>query len=490
MEKFINTKKEQFLGFDFLKNHTLPSRDVFDYRVHKKEYSEYFAQYGFQVSMVYADFYSRMWCSDYNDRYMSDDVYYYYVIPCLNRFDFINSYMDKNGYDRLFPDIKKPSILMKNINGRFFSPDDMPISTEEAVKLVLATDLDCIIKPSIDSGSGKNVKLVRKEEIDTAKVKDLFETYKWDFNIQKRLEQSATLKKLNESSLNTLRIYTYRTLAGEYVLLVSVVRFGGKGAFNDNASTGGGFCHVYDDGSLFGTNSQLNGVFLNEDEQWRIDLTKKQQKLLKLEFKTSGEGKSIEKYISDDVSPAAITNSKNQVFLERVLEKVHKAKEVADIVVAYPHVGGQYNPSPGFYTRFIIDSLKEAGADIIVANHPHTSLRCERLDNGVFCAYALGNLAFTPDVGFFLDNVLAEFGIVLHSYWDESTKRLIKLTFNVTRCMIGEDGITRVVEVSELYNRLTNKSERERLMIDNESVVNRFAGWAKSFEPYKEYVIF
>lgn len=32
MEKFINTKKEQFLGFDFLKNHTLPSRDVFDYR--------------------------------------------------------------------------------------------------------------------------------------------------------------------------------------------------------------------------------------------------------------------------------------------------------------------------------------------------------------------------------------------------------------------------------------------------------------------------
>lgn len=193
MEKFINTKKEQFLGFDFLKNHTLPSRDVFDYRVHKKEYSEYFAQYGFQVSMVYADFYSRMWCSDYNDRYMSDDVYYYYVIPCLNRFDFINSYMDKNGYDRLFPDIKKPSILMKNINGRFFSPDDMPISTEEAVKLVLATDLDCIIKPSIDSGSGKNVKLVRKEEIDTAKVKDLFETYKWDFNIQKRLEQSATL---------------------------------------------------------------------------------------------------------------------------------------------------------------------------------------------------------------------------------------------------------------------------------------------------------
>ena len=64
----IQNENEARDWMDFLKNHTLPSRDVFDYRVHKKEYSEYFAQYGFQVSMVYADFYSRMWCSDYNDR--------------------------------------------------------------------------------------------------------------------------------------------------------------------------------------------------------------------------------------------------------------------------------------------------------------------------------------------------------------------------------------------------------------------------------------
>ena len=78
----------------------------------------------------------------------------------------------------------------------------------------------------------------------------LFEEYKYDFNVQKRLEQSAVMSLLNASSLNTLRIYTYRTLAGEYVILVSVARFGGKGAFNDNASTGGGFCHVYDDGTL------------------------------------------------------------------------------------------------------------------------------------------------------------------------------------------------------------------------------------------------
>lgn len=76
----------------------------------------------------------------------------------------------------------------------------------------------------------------------------------------------------------------------------------------------------------FGTNSQLNGVFLGNGEQWKIDLTKKQQKLLNVEFKTSGEGKSVQKYISDDVNPAAITNTKNQAYLDRVLNKVRRAR--------------------------------------------------------------------------------------------------------------------------------------------------------------------
>lgn len=239
----------------------------------------------------------------------------------------------------------------------------------------------------------------------------------------------------------------------------------------------------------FGTNSQLNGYFLDEDQLWMVDLLKRQQKLLKIKSIFPERNFSLEKFVADDVSPAAITNSKNQVIFDKILDKVHKAKNIADIVIVYPHIGGQYNPSPGFYTRFVVNSLVDAGADIVVANHPHTSLRCEQLNTGVYCAYSLGNLAFTPDTGFFLDNVLAEYGIVFHTYWNNETKMLSKLNFNVTRCVVGEDGITRVKEVSELYKSMKNKTERERLMIDNESVVNRFIGLSKSFEPRREYEI-
>ena len=40
--------------------------------------------------------------------------------------------------------------------------------------------------------------------------------------------------------------------------------------------------------------------------------------------------------------------------------------------------------------------MSQTGADVIVANHAHTPLRCERLNNGCIGAYALGNFCFTP----------------------------------------------------------------------------------------------
>lgn len=242
--------------------------------------------------------------------------------------------------------------------------------------------------------------------------------------------------------------------------------------------------------STYGTNSRLNGTFISDDENWMINLTRRQEKLLKLKFEPSDREHSIEKYIPDDVSPAAISNSRNQILLNAIADNIRKAKESADIVIAFPHVGGQYNPAPGLYTKHVVQTLNEAGADIIVANHPHTSHRCERLSDGTFCAWALGNLAFTPETGFFLPNTLSDFSIILHTYWNKKTLKLDKITFNVTKCVTWEDLFTRVIEVSELCESISNKTERERLIIDNEAVVNRFAGWARSIIPQKEYELF
>lgn len=249
MAQFINTKKEQFLGFDYFKQHYLPPRQEFDFRKHKKEISDFYSSFGFEVSMAYADFFSKMWYQHFSDRFMSDDVYYFYVLPALNRFDFMKSYMDKNGYDTLFPYCNKPKSVVKNINGHFFDGNNDPVSMEDAVKMVSSTKKDLIVKPSIDSGCGVGIGLIQSGSTKE-KIEEEFKTRGSDFIVQERLLQSRQMSKLSESSLNTIRIMTYRSRNDGIIVINSTIRMGGGSSFIDNASGGGGFCHIYEDGMI------------------------------------------------------------------------------------------------------------------------------------------------------------------------------------------------------------------------------------------------
>jgi len=183
--------------------------------------------------------------------------------------------------------------------------------------------------------------------------------------------------------------------------------------------------------STFGTNSQHNGVVLAKEDEWRVALLKKQPKKKHYPFRFDSKQNELE-YLADDVSPVAISNPVNEAYLSNILSKINQAKQIADIVVAMPHVGGQYNPAPATYAKYVIGKMKYAGADMIIAGHSHTPHRCEWLDS-CFIAYSLGNLCFTPNVGFYVRNVLADYGIVLHVYIDVVTKKLTALLLMSSR---------------------------------------------------------
>ena len=237
----------------------------------------------------------------------------------------------------------------------------------------------------------------------------------------------------------------------------------------------------------FGTNSEHNGVILSEDELWRVDLLKKQNKKSRIASRVT-DAPIITRMIPDNVSVAAITNTANEPYIERIKGKIEKAKEVADIVVVMPHVGGQYNPAPGAYTKWTVDWMSKLQPSIIVAGHPHVPLRTETV-NGIFTAYSLGNLTFTPGVGYYLPNVLADYGIVLHTYWSIEDKQLKKVTFNVVKNVMDEDGVSYVRPLFELYQECGNAIERDCLIIDNEAIVNRLCGTGNTIEVKNEYEI-
>lgn len=223
--------------------------------------------------------------------------------------------------------------------------------------------------------------------------------------------------------------------------------------------------------ATFGTNSEVNGHMLSEEDLWRVDLLKKQNKPARVRFNPSREeGRKI---IYDNVSSAAITNNAHRKYLERFFKKIATAKKIADIVIVMPHIGGQYNSVPGKYTRYIVSEISKKAPSLIVAGHPHVPLRLEKV-NGIYSAYSLGNFCFTPNVGYFIPNLLAEYGIIYHTYWERKSATIQRQSFTIVKNVIGSDGISRVIPVYLLFQQLQSAIDKERLFCEAEAIAERF----------------
>lgn len=215
---------------------------------------EYFKKYGFRYSSLTSELFYR-----YNgiksEKYIPASLYYYYIVPYLIKMDFVHAYDDKCIYSKLFPNMKQPKTVMKNMNGRFYIPCASSYNGEEELTLnqaieYLKSQEKSVIKPTM-LGGGKGVQLYDFSENSEETIKELLKEYKSGFIIQRPVKNSDELKRLNPTSLNTCRIYTYRRVdSSEYVVLGSAIRFGGKGSFRDNACSGGGFCRINEDGRL------------------------------------------------------------------------------------------------------------------------------------------------------------------------------------------------------------------------------------------------
>ena len=246
MSQFINSNKEFYWGDWYFKNHVMAND--FDYKAHKKELSPYFELRDFKVSMMFADYFSSL-NGIKSDRYLSMDVYYFYVIPALNRHDFKDAYLDKNIYSLLYPDVKQPLTIVKNMHGLFYVNGE-EVNLEQAVKAVCQADKELIVKPTVETCNGEGVEQICG--LDAEGVKALFQNYGFNFIVQEKVRQHPDLQQVNPTSLNSMRLYTYRRLDGTYAFLYPFahMRFGGKGAIKDNVSQGGGTCLIHPDGRV------------------------------------------------------------------------------------------------------------------------------------------------------------------------------------------------------------------------------------------------
>lgn len=196
-------------------------------------------------------FYSRN--GIYSKEYVPKSLHEVEMIPKANMMPYRNAYADKNMVDVLLSDVKHPHTILKRMNGYFYF-ENKPVSKQEAVRLCQNISY-AIIKPVLNhSGVGVRGLEVKNgmTNINGMSIEQLFDSYGNNFQIQERLKQHEKMSQLNETSVNTLRILTYRSDM-EILVIYSVVRIGRKGQVIDNQTAGGISTIIGEDGKLGNT---------------------------------------------------------------------------------------------------------------------------------------------------------------------------------------------------------------------------------------------
>lgn len=213
--------------------------------IQKDEVQSYFKKYyGQRVDLSWHKFYSSLNGKFYKD-YFPTNLFYGKVLPILNRKEMLGVWEDKNMFSVLLAQVNQPVVFFKNMNGLFFDAQNNPVAKNDCLAMI--NDCCFVIKPSIETGGGKGVAMFVTHNgymADGSNVIDLLEIYNKDYIVQERIKQHPQMAKLNHSSVNTLRMVTYRTLKKEIVLLSSIIRIGRKSKFVDNRCDGGIFCGV------------------------------------------------------------------------------------------------------------------------------------------------------------------------------------------------------------------------------------------------------
>lgn len=166
---------------------------------------------------------------------MNRDIY-----PVFNDYDATAYYGDKNIYGTMIKPPYAPETIIRKIGGNFFDSDYNPIDFENAHKILMNSNTDMVIKPS-KSNNGRGVAKfsIRDNKIDfnerSISFIDLLEIYNEGFIIQKAIEQHPNMAAPHPSSVNTIRIVTFRW-KGEIRYLLAFARFGINNDIRDNAT--------------------------------------------------------------------------------------------------------------------------------------------------------------------------------------------------------------------------------------------------------------
>lgn len=198
--------------------------------------------------------------------YIPDNIYYAEVDTFFTDARRCEALDDKNLYDLYFHDIKRPTTIIRKIDGEVFDKNYQLISFDQALELCTQAQ-QVVGKKATNSCGGHGVHFFDL----TTTAEDFKEWLKQTDNVtvQEVIQQHDTLNSIHAKSINTIRMMSM-FLDGKTIILSSLLRMGAGGSRVDNGSSGGVFCGIDENGCLRETGYYTNGRACKQHPQGTV----------------------------------------------------------------------------------------------------------------------------------------------------------------------------------------------------------------------------
>ena len=217
--------------------------------VYASFWKPYYDKTTFKYTPVFHEFYYEK--TGLFDKYIvPDDLYYAYIDQYFNDWDAAVYLDNKCLYKRLFSidnvEIKQPFVLANRQNNVWTDTNGKILPYDDVLRL-LTGQREVVIKRATDSCAGQGVYFC--EGGDPARLEKIIQDIDSDLVVQSILRQHPGLDKINNTSINTIRIITL-LFPDRVEVLSAILRMGINGSRVDNASSGGITCGIDRDGKL------------------------------------------------------------------------------------------------------------------------------------------------------------------------------------------------------------------------------------------------
>ena len=231
------------------------------------------------VKSVWGDIHvNEKWFSYFNSFREDGEPWSPYYVPADLHYGIVDMYYtnyqkcrimeDKNFNDFIYEEVCQPQTILRGIRNdsnkekTLYLDESYHILSEKEILTLLSDVENAIVKPSIDSGGGKNIVF-----LDSS----MTEQQKWsviktipDVIVQSIVSQHEHISVFNQDSLNTIRLVSFITGDGDVRILSSSLRMGVDNKKLDNAHSGGIFVGIDNNGRLRKTAHNLAGQFFLE----------------------------------------------------------------------------------------------------------------------------------------------------------------------------------------------------------------------------------